>query len=201
MGKIIISDRFKINLFEILKTVFVCLFILLLFFAVRVYLIQPVSVKGASMEPSIEDGDILLINKIGNKLKYERFEVIVFRPYSEDDLNTTDEDESRLLYIKRIIGLPGETVTVLSDGRIQINSTDGQTFLLSDEYGQGSAPRGINWVIDDDNTFETITLDTDEYFVLGDNRDVSLDSRSSKIQAVHANSIIGRYIIRVYPLF
>jgi hypothetical protein len=53
--------------------------------------------------------------------------------------------------------------------------------------------RGINWDVSDDDIFETVTLDDDEYFVLGDNRGVSLDSRSVKVQAVHASSILGRY--------
>ncbi|MBQ8280908.1 MAG: signal peptidase I [Lachnospiraceae bacterium] len=196
-----ISDSQKKNLVEVLKTIFVCLLIFTIFMIVKVFWLQVVSVKGDSMKPAIEDGNVLLINKLGNKDKYDRYDVIVFKPYSQDDPDTENEDESKLLYIKRVIGLPGETVTILEDGSIRVTDKNGTSTVLEDSYGSGYLSKGINWDISDDNIHETITLDSDEYFVLGDNRNISLDSRSSEIQAVHSNSIVGKYMLRIYPMF
>lgn len=200
MSKIKISDRQKTNIVEIMKTIFLCLLIFNVFLAVKVYFFQIVSVKGDSMNPSVREKDILLINKFSDTGSYDRYDMIVFKPYAADDEETPEEDESKMLYIKRIIGLPGETITILKDGSIQITDKNGATEILSDDvYGSSVMNRGINWQLDDDNIFETVTLAEDEFFVLGDNRGVSLDSRSVKVQAVHADSILGKYAARLYP--
>lgn len=184
---------------EGLKTILLCLVIITVFTIIKVFFIQPVRVDGNSMQPAIDDKDILLINKITDKHSYERYDIIVFKPYNTDD-SETEADESKSLYIKRIIGLPGETIRISGDGRVFITSPGGVETLLDDDvYGNSTADFGINWNQTDDNVFETITLGEDEYFVLGDNRGVSLDSRSEKIQAVNINSILGRYLIRIYP--
>lgn len=196
-----ISDSQKKNLVEVLKTIIVCLLIFTVFMVVKVFWLQVVSVKGDSMKPAIEDRNVLLINKFGDKDKYDRYDIIVFKPYSQDNPDTENEDESKVLYIKRVIGLPGETVTILEDGTIQVTDKNGASTVLEDIYGSGFLSKGINWDINDDNIHETVTLDSDEYFVLGDNRNISLDSRSSEIQAVHSNSIVGKYMLRIYPMF
>lgn len=196
-----ISDSQRQNLVEVLKTIFVCLLIFTVFMVVKVFWLQVVSVKGDSMKPAIEDRNVLLINKFGDKDKYDRYDIIVFKPYSQDNPDTENEDESKVLYIKRVIGLPGETVTILEDGTIQVTDKNGASTVLEDIYGSGFLSKGINWDINDDNIHETVTLDSDEYFVLGDNRNISLDSRSSEIQAVHSNSIVGKYMLRIYPMF
>lgn len=200
MGRINISEHHKQILAEILKSVLLILLVLDAIIFFRVYFFQTVSVKGDSMNPSIREKDVLLINKAESPDEYKRYDVIVFKPYSEDDSATPDEDESEILYIKRIIGLPGETVSVLEDGSIQISDVSGKVSVLSDDiYGSSSMDRGINWKLDDDNIFETVTLADDEFFVLGDNRKVSLDSRSVKVQAVHKSSVLGRFSRRIFP--
>lgn len=200
MKKIKISDRQKENIVEILKTVFLCLLIFNVFLSVKAYFFQVVSVKGDSMNPAICEKDVLLINKFSDKNSFDRYDIIVFKPYTADDAETPDEDESKMLYIKRIIGLPGETVTILKDGSIRITDKNGAAEILSDDvFGSSVMNRGINWQLDDDNIFETVTLAEDEFFVLGDNREVSLDSRSVKVQAVHESSILGKYTARIYP--
>lgn len=184
---------------EILKTILLCLVIITVFTILKVFFVQPVKVEGDSMQPSIESDDILLINKITPKDSYERYDVIVFKPYNEDD-PSTKEDETEFLYIKRIIGLPGEKVRVAEDGRVYISSSETNEILLQDDiYGNSSTVFGIDWIQTDDNVFESIILGENEYFVLGDNRGVSLDSRSERIQAVNTNSILGKYLIRIYP--
>ncbi len=150
------------------------------------------------MEPNLYETDKLLINKVGNKLEYERYDIIVFKPYSEDNLVTKEVDESDALFIKRIIGLPGETVQIMANGDIFITDKNGKKFLLEDDPAkQDYYYSGIDWVKYDDNMFESITLKDDEYFVLGDNRDVSKDSRSSEIEAVNCHCIIGKFLFKM----
>ncbi len=140
---------------------------------------QRTLVNGSSMVPTLEDGDQLMTDKISYRFKDpKRFDIIVF-PYSK---------ESKTYYIKRIIGLPGETVRIdAADGTIYI---DGEP--LEEEYG--------NSVITYAGTAETeIVLGEDEYFVLGDNRAVSKDSRYEDVGNVHRGDIIGRAFLRIYP--
>jgi signal peptidase I len=184
----------KNNLLSLFQIIFCVLLILVIAFTLKRFCFEVVSVQGKSMENTLYDGDLIMIGKLKKATQYDRYDIIVFKPYSLDDESTADEDESEMLYIKRIIGLPGETITIHEDGSIVITSKNGETTTLTDDtYGTEIMTRGINWDVSDDDIFETVTLDDDEYFVLGDNRGVSLDSRSVKVQAVHASSILGRY--------
>lgn len=130
-----------------------------------------VSVIGASMEPCLYNGQSVLINKISYILgSPKREDVIVFLP---------NGNENTHYYIKRVIGLPGETVTI-TDGRILI---DGYFYEEADSYDTiedgGIAEKGV-------------TLGEEEYFVLGDNRNNSEDSRSANIGAVREDTIAGK---------
>lgn len=129
------------------------------------------SVIGASMEPCLFNGQSVLINKISYSFgEPKRGDVIVFLP---------NGNENTHYYIKRVIGLPGETITI-SDGRIYL---DGYFYEESDSYDTiedgGIAEKGI-------------TLGEEEYFVLGDNRNNSEDSRSANIGAVKEDTIAGK---------
>lgn len=129
------------------------------------------SVIGASMEPCLYNGQSVLINKISYSFgEPKRGDVIVFLP---------NGNENTHYYIKRVIGLPGETVTI-SDGRIYL---DGYFYEESDSYDTiedgGIAEKGI-------------TLGEKEYFVLGDNRNNSEDSRSANVGAVKEDTIAGK---------
>lgn len=198
-NKLELSQKQLKNIVECLKTVLICLVIITVFTIIKAFFLQPVRVEGDSMYPAIKNEDILLIDKISAKDSYERFDIIVFKPYFSDNPET-ESDESKSLFIKRIVGMPGETIRIAEDGRIYVTSSDGtESMLVDDIYGYTSIEYGINWNQTDDNLFETITLGESEYFVLGDNRGVSLDSRSEKIQAVNINSILGKYLIRIYP--
>lgn len=146
---------------------------------IRYFLIQPFYVKGASMEPEFLDHEYLIIDELSYRLgDPERGEIIVFR-YPRDPSE---------FFIKRVIGLPGETVEV-GDGRITIFNTDHPDGVLLDETYldvQFSAGR------------KEVQLGEDEYFVLGDNRDASLDSRS--FGAVKRDLIVGKVWLRGLPL-
>ena len=157
------------------------LYILLLFgtaFLLGQFVVGQVEVDGPSMNDTLQDHDRLLMNKFTYRFKQlERFDVIVFK-YAYD----TDTD-----YIKRVIGLPGETVRIDSDGNIYINDE-----LLEESYGKE--------VIEDPGIAEDgITLGADEYFVLGDNRNDSRDSRDPSVGNVERDSIIGRALFRITP--
>jgi len=149
-------------------------------FLVRTFLVQPFLVSGSSMVPTFQNGDYLLVDELTYRFRApERGEVAVFR-YPNNE--TT-------YFIKRIIGLPGERITI-KDGQIRIfNSANKDGFLLKEEYlGEGARTLG-----DDD-----VTLKEDEYFVLGDNRQYSFDSRNWGV--LKAREIVGLARIRLWPL-
>ena len=139
---------------------------------------QRTRVSGHSMETTLSDGDNLIVDKISYRFREpERFEIIVF-PY---------QYEENTYYIKRIIGMPGETVQV-ADGAVYI---DGE--LLSDEH------YGKEAMLDPGIAREPITLGEDEYFVLGDNRNHSADSRDPSVGVLQREDLIGRAWVRIWP--
>lgn len=147
---------------------------------VRYFLIQPFIVKGASMEPNFYDSEYLIIDELTFHFRNpERGEIVVFRPPQHENDN--------LYYIKRVIGLPGETVEI-RNGVITIYNNDVPNgFSLQESY--------ISEVTEGR---DRRTLGPDEYYVMGDNRDASLDSRY--FGAVSRDHLIGRVWVRGLPL-
>ncbi len=142
------------------------------------YVGQRTQVSGTSMEYTLSDGDNLIVDKISYRFqKPERFDIIVFPFRYEEDT----------YYIKRIIGLPGETVQIDAAGTIFI---DGEA--LEESYGR-------EIMLDAGQAAEPIKLGDDEYFVLGDNRNASSDSRDPRVGVVYGKDIIGRALLRIYP--
>lgn len=139
---------------------------------------QRTEVSGSSMETTLSDKDQLIVDKMTYRFRDpKRYDIVVF-PYQYQD-NT--------YYIKRIIGLPGETVQILS-GMVYIDG-----MRLDEHYGNEMMENpGI--------AEEPLTLDENEYFVLGDNRNNSSDSRASDVGLIHRKDLIGRAWIRVWPL-
>ena len=142
------------------------------------YVGQRTKVSGDSMQATLQDGDNLIVDKISYRFRDpRRFEVIVFPyRYAEDTY-----------YIKRIIGLPGETVQII-DGYVYINGEQ-----LDENYG-------LEVMNNAGNAAQPITLGEDEYFVLGDNRNRSADSRESSVGVLHRDELIGRAWVRIWPL-
>ena len=163
---------------EILGWIFYIIVILVLTYVIITYVGQRTSVSGSSMETTLSDGDQLLVDKLSYRFQDpKRFDIIVF-PY---------QYEENTYYIKRIIGLPGETVQVV-DGYVYINGSR----LESDIYG--------NELMDDPMAAsQPITLGEDEYFVLGDNRNHSQDSRDPSVGEVKKDTIMGKAWVRIYP--
>lgn len=139
---------------------------------------QRTQVSGSSMETTLSDGDQLIVDKISYRFRNpKRYDIIVF-PY---------QYEPNTYYIKRIIGLPGETIQII-DGYIYI---DGEQ--LDEHYG--------NELMNDPGiAAEPVALGEDEYFVLGDNRNNSQDSRAVNVGVIHRKDILGRAWIRIWPL-
>ena len=144
---------------------------------VRYFLFQPFFVRGQSMDPNFENGDYLIVDEISYRFRQpQRGEVIVF--------NSPQEPSQR--FIKRIIGLPGEVVEI-KEGKVAVYSSEGRKIL--DESGYIlNLPTGGNL---------TIALGGEEYFVLGDNRPFSYDSR--RFGSLPEDNIIGRVVFRAWP--
>jgi signal peptidase I len=161
---------------ELLHVVIISLAIIV---PVRYFLVQPFYVKGASMEPNFYDHEYLIINEIGYRFNDpERGDIVVFR-YPNDP---------RQYFIKRVIGLPGERVTV-SGGKVTIyNDTNPEGFLLDETSYLGELHTGGE---------KDVRLSGEEFFLLGDNRPASLDSRV--FGPVPASYIIGKVWIRGWP--
>lgn len=163
---------------EILSTSFYFLIVLLITYLVITFVGQRTRVSGESMTPTLQENDNLIVDKITYRFKDpERFDIIVF-PYRY---------KKKTYYIKRIIGMPGETIQIDEQGNIFINGE-----ILEESYGkeviryQGRAA-------------EPITLGEDEYFVMGDNRNGSSDSREEDVGNISRKEIIGRAWVRIYP--
>lgn len=169
--------RFFISLIEILEVALVAVGSV---FLIRNFLLQPFLVSGESMVPSFLDGDYLLIDELTYRFRTpERGEVAVFR-YPND--HTT-------FFIKRIIGLPGDRV-VVKDGRVNVfDAVRPDGLVLMEQYlSPGTRTSG---------EVDT-TLEPDEYFVLGDNRSYSFDSRTWG--SLDSKDIVGLVRLRLWPL-
>ncbi|MFA6466849.1 MAG: signal peptidase I [Patescibacteria group bacterium] len=162
--------KFGILIFEIVKVVLISLAIIL---PIRLFLVQPFYVEGASMEPNFYQNEYLIIDEISYRFNAkERGEVIIFK----------NPKDTKSYFIKRIIGLPGETVSV----------ENGKVFVGGEQLDE---PYIENFSSD---THLAVTLGENEYFVMGDNRTNSLDSR--QLGPIHKDYIIGRVWIRGWPI-
>ena len=163
---------------EILSWVFYIAFVLVLTWVIITFVGQRTRVDGRSMMNTLHDGDNLIVEKLSYRFSDpKRFDIIVFPPTGKKEY-----------YIKRIIGLPGETVQIDENGNIYINGE-----LLEENYGAET-------IQNPGRAAKPITLCDDEYFVMGDNRNNSKDSRSEEVGNVKRSQIIGRAWLRIWPL-
>lgn len=137
---------------------------------------QKVCVSGSSMYPTLNDGDVLTINKICGIMGYERYDIVVCK----SDIKGGE------LIVKRIVGLPGETVKIDNEGKVYIDD-----MVLEDTYKLNYNCYTIPFGRDMSNG---IKLGDDEYFVMGDNRVMSLDSRVAEVGNISKKDIVGRVI-------
>ncbi|MDO8752157.1 MAG: signal peptidase I [Candidatus Wolfebacteria bacterium] len=162
------------SFFEVVETLAVALVAV---FLVRTFIAQPFLVSGGSMEPNFTNGNYLLVDELSYRLREpERGEIIVFK-YPKNH---------KTFYIKRVIGLPGETIKV-QGGKVEIQTERGE-LPLKEEYID---PAWTSGNVD-------VTLGENEFFVMGDNRNFSYDSRSWG--PVKENEIVGIVRLRLWPV-
>ena len=157
---------------------------------------QRTVVNGDSMDPTLANGQSLIMDKISYRFTSpKRFDIVIFPgPADEWDMldeeaSDSDKNKDRPFYIKRVIGLPGETVDI-RDEKVYINGKE----LTADIYS-------IDGLTEDPEEQEfPLTLGKDEYFCLGDNRPVSYDSRYLEVGPVSKDEIVGKVWIRIWPL-
>ncbi len=173
------SNKNKLVSF-LLNVVIYGLIIYTCLFFVPEYVLQRTQVEGPSMENSLHNNDFLMVEKISYRLDaLKRFDIIVFYPYGREN-----KEE---YFVKRLIGLPGETIQIKGED-IFINGK-----VLEEDYGKDPITNaGI--------AKDPITLGEEEYFVLGDNREISLDSRYEEVGVLSKKNIGGKAILRIWPL-
>ncbi len=154
------KEKILKNLKELLPYIIILIVVIL----VRTFLITPIKVNGNSMYDTLDGTEFMILNKLG---KIDRYDIVVAKANGEE-------------LIKRVYGLPGETIAI-ENNKIYINDK-----VIADEFAYGNT-----------SNQEAITLASDEYFVLGDNRVVSLDSRS--IGPIKAQNIKGTTDFIIFP--
>lgn len=169
---------------EIISWIIYFIIIIAATYLIVTYVGQRTKVSGESMQPTLQDGDNLIVDKISYRFRDpERFEIIVF-PYQYED---------ETYYIKRIIGIPGDTIQIIQDEDgvfVYINGERLGEDYINEEMDFARA--GI--------AQEPITLGEDEYFVMGDNRNHSSDSRETNVGILKREDLVGRAWLRIWPL-
>jgi signal peptidase I len=162
-----------LNFFEFIKTVII---IVILAAVIRLFVIQPFIVDGQSMEPNFQNNDYLITEKVSFHFSEpRRGETVILRPPDNPTVN----------YLKRIIGIPGDTVSI-KKGDVYVNAKK-----IDEPYIDGQKTLTVK------NEDLTVTLKQDEYFVMGDNRNHSRDSR--EIGPVPRHNLVSHVWIRLFP--
>lgn len=168
------EEKKKHPLAEIVEFAFIALLIVV---PVRMFIAQPFIVSGASMEDTFHTGEYLIIDQVTYRLQDpKRGDIIVFH-YPQDPSK---------FFIKRIIGIPGDTIDIQGN-IVTITSKDGTDMALDEPYIKSMA----------ENTTLHETLGDREYFVMGDNRDASSDSRVWGV--LQKEKIVGKAFVRLFP--
>jgi signal peptidase I len=153
---------------DIFLDVYPYIVIILVVIIIRSFIVTPIKVNQTSMHPTLEQGDTMLLNKIGASIQgYKRFDIVVVKSNGS-------------YLIKRIIGMPGESIKY-TDGKLYINEK-----VMKDKYAKSET-----------EDFDEVKIGKNEYFVMGDNRAVSKDSRI--IGPVSKSQLLGKTNIIIFP--
>ena len=173
------KQGWKYELLDLVKTFIVCFIVV---FIITTFVVKPVQVDGDSMYPTLIDKEIGVVNIFSAKFTgIQRFDVVVVQ-------NETTKDP----WVKRVIGMPNDTIEA-KDDVVYINGEKIDEAYLDNSYAESIRKQGKKFT----NDFGPITLKDDEYFLMGDNRIVSYDSR--KVGAFHKEDIIGKDAYIIYP--
>jgi signal peptidase I len=173
---------------ELVSFALIVIFIVL---PIRLFVAQPFVVVGTSMQPTFESNDYLIVDELSYHFEApKRGDVVVFKydnTYGTSDTSDAQggEDGSKF-FIKRIIGLPGETIDIHNGKVTIINKANPNGFVLNEPYEKEAPTNSM-----------TVTLDNSHYFVMGDNREVSFDSRSWG--PMPASKLVGKVFLRLLP--
>ncbi len=182
-----IDKKKKIKGYVLEGLLYVALFLVCVFIIPN-YVVQRAKVSGPSMMNTLQDEDNVLVSKISYELhEPERFDIVVFYPYKGREEYKNDKEKQKEHFVKRVIGLPGEKIQIIGSD-IYINGEK-----LDEHYGKDPITEG-------GIAKEPITLGKDENFLLGDNREVSFDSRYEEIGPIHKDAIDGKAVLRIWPL-
>lgn len=184
-GKRILSGGLELLLYVMIAVV--CIFV------VPRYVVQRTQVSGPSMESTLKNKDNILVEKLSYRFgEPQRFDIVVFYHFYDENYRDKNDEDCYDFYVKRIIGLPGEKVQIIPD-----ETGNTCTIYINDEpleENYGKDPITYEGVAS-----EPIVLDEGEYFVLGDNRKVSQDSRYEEVGNIKEEDIVGKAWLRIYP--
>ncbi len=167
----LLNKESKSKILEILNITVLCCIV---FWGVRQFVAVPVSAYGESMSPTIENNDTIIFSKLNYLFTEPKQNDIIIFPYGE-----------KSVYVKRIIGVPGDTINMI-DGVLYLNEE-----VYEDDFSKTLKSYG-------DREYPII-LEEDEYYVLGDNREISKDSRYSSVGNVPREDILGKGVLILYP--
>lgn len=174
---------------EIMSWIWTLLAAIVIASLIRVYIAEPIKVDGNSMTNTLMDGEIMLVSKLDYRFgEMERGDVVVCRYpgrlQGSVNLGAAISMETHTLFVKRLVGLPGDTLWI-ANGKLYVNGEE-----VADPEKMASKPRDMM----------PVTLGRDEYFVVGDNRYTSHDSRSGDVGPISANAIMGKVKCVLFPL-
>ncbi len=157
-------------------------------FLVTTFVAQPYQVEQDSMYPTLQEGQHVLVDKLTPRFdSYSRGDIVIFRPVKRSDCSSSEATPlpGSAPYIKRVIGEPGDVIE-LRDGDVYVNGA-----RLAEPYEDSplTGPPNTRWVVPQGRLF-----------VMGDNRPESMDSRSDQVGPICINDVIGRVVLRVWPL-
>lgn len=174
----------KRDIKPIIKDILSYAAIILAVVLIRLFVFDPVRVDGPSMDDTLKDGQVLILNKIGyKKSEIKRYDIVV----ADVCLDGTQSCKKKERVVKRVIGLPNETISAV-DGKIYVNGEE-----VDDSFTKGLTN---DFSIEEENGLAKIPADS--YYLIGDNREVSLDSRV--FGPVRKKDIKGKASIRIWPL-
>ncbi len=193
-GQVEYDDELHVK-HELIKIVLYIIGIIGIVFLIHTFIGSRSEVVGHSMEDTLHDGESVWLDKLSYRLhEPKRYDIVVF-----------PVEDSETYFIKRIIGLPGETVYIDENGDIYIGTTEtiyedtdgtlhNEAEKLSEDYGKNTIQENMRGI-----AAKPVTLGENEYFVMGDNRNNSKDSRSEEIGPISGDRLQGKAVFRLWP--